>query len=1179
MARQLNPALLPLPASLPVEGLLGAVVAACECLVQHADLLSGLQAAVEQLGRLSAHDRAYVWELTDEQTVCVLVAEWDAPGIPRATNMAGTDRFAVADFKEVWTPLMAGQAYQSVTPVKTGANARLNETVANRSDLMVPIFVGTQCWGCIGFDNCTEERRYSAGEIQALRGAAAAISAAVQRCDLDAKCWTAERQRTDDAALHAARIERHSRLLAAVAESAEALLACADPADCMGTVLACVGTVSHAERVCLARLDWTPQDPALHGWQTITCEWARPGLARQIDGALHRFAMQRGDVTWDRVLAQFANERRIKVTIDSQDEPFRSEQMALGVVWNLCYPVLLEGNVWGLLGMDFATEPDDYDEADLAALQTVATTIADALLRRLLEQRALAAERARAEEAQALNQLLESVVQSSRELLDAPDFKVGLQQWLQVLARAVDADVALLGSLAPSVGDEVVAMIQVHWAKHGDKLTPPVPLTTDFIDWHARLQRGEAVWAQREDLLDPASVRYWHEIGCCTKLLVPVVGAMGTLAFMGFDWRKRREWQPAYGTVLRTAADLVAAVIQRHEATQSLLAEQDKRITIEFELRQESTRLATLIGHIVRSSRALIDAELHDFESALLTWLGECGRASHAIRMTFYDLVEHAPSGLRTLRALSEWVRDGVGASLPVSFAHPLVLDPRGAEAHMSRLTSGDVLAVHADETAEPMRTYLEQQGNATVVAVPLFIGGQQWGCLSFDYGVRKEATPSEIAVLQTAADTLAAILRRNEATRALLAERELRIEEEQRRSSELARANEALRISLAALAETPSEASFVSRCLLQICQQANANAAYLFRFDEPSSSLHRVGAAAFGQFHTAGLPDDPTVFRTGFHCESTLRAQLTDSGRLLWRPLQSSTGQSADARAIARWQAQQGYCADALHALLVDRQMVGLVALQFSRTEPPSIAQQELTNTLCQTLTLAIELARLGSQARLNGERSAVLGERQRMAGEIHDSLAQSFTSIAMQGESLANRLGDETEAMRVLQMIVRTAREGLASARSSVLALLPTASAAGSLDATLVELAARSSVPGGIQCTFSSQGTPAVLPESVREALLRIAQEATSNAMRHSGGSQIVLRLVYASAELNLTVEDNGDGPQRNAGLKANGGFGMAGMQARAEAVGACMLVSVAAMGGYSVQVSLTQPVEAMM
>jgi hypothetical protein len=84
-----------------LERLLAAVVAACRCLVEHGDLQAGLQAAVEQLGRLSGHDRACVWQLVEQQQVCVCIAEWNAPGIGSWAGTAGAARFRVADSAEV----------------------------------------------------------------------------------------------------------------------------------------------------------------------------------------------------------------------------------------------------------------------------------------------------------------------------------------------------------------------------------------------------------------------------------------------------------------------------------------------------------------------------------------------------------------------------------------------------------------------------------------------------------------------------------------------------------------------------------------------------------------------------------------------------------------------------------------------------------------------------------------------------------------------------------------------------------------------------------------------------------------------------------------------------------------------------------------------------------------------
>jgi signal transduction histidine kinase len=1136
------------------ENLLYAVVAACECMVTHTDLIVGLQAAMEQLGRLSGHDRAYVWELTEEQTVCVLVAEWDAPGIPRATDMAGTDRFAVADFEEVWMPLLAGQAYQSVTPVKTDANARLNEAVANRSDLMVPIFVSTRCWGCIGFDNCTEERRYSPAEIQALRGAAAAISAAVQRCEsearriaaeraraeesdrlatlltqvvnssrrlidtelqafesallawlggfgsavgamrctfydlvdfestglrttrilaewvrdgiqgsmpvsfaapitidprgaeplmeqltagqavtvhtedtvspmreflaqqshatvvavplvMDGKPWGAlsfdhaqrrepspgefavlhtaadtlaailkrnealrqmlaerdlriasEQDRADEAARHAARIERHSRLLAAVATSAEELLASADPADCMGAVLARVGEVTHAERVCLARLDWTPQDPALHGWQEIAHEWARPGVARQMDGPLRRFAMQRGDATWDRALKQFANERRILVTIDTLDEPFRSEQLALGIVWTLCYPVLLEGQVWGLMGMDYATPFTDYDEADLAALQTVATTVADAMLRRTLEQRALATERARVDEAQALNHLLESVVQSSRELLDAPDFKAGLQQWLEVLASAVDADVAMLGSQAPDAEGASLADWSVHWAKAANHSTLPVPATADFIDWHARLQQGEAVWAHREELLDPASVRHWQDIDCWTNLLMPVVSAVGTLGVLCFDWRERREWQPAYGTVLRTAADSVAAAIQRHEATQ------------------------------------------------------------------------------------------------------------------------------------------------------------------------------------------------------ALLAEREARLVAEQQHSSELARANAALRTSIKALSDSANADGFMRQVLHEIWTHSGAGSAYLFQAIGHDKKLRILGGVREGKFSVNGWPDDPDMFLSGFELLSSLREMLTPGSRLVWHPVEHYVVPTEEMSGSPKWHLSQPLGISAVHALLVGERLVGLVGLAVESDTPLSASQEEVIHALCQPLALALELVRLAKLAQRNSEQSAILSERNRLAREIHDGIAQNFLAIQMQIDSLELPVQQLNPIVRAMEM----AKTGLQEARRAVAALRPHELLNHDLSVGLKRLLAQMTAGSTIEPIFESTADWQRLPLDVEDHLFRIVQEALNNALKHAKARRLRVELSQSVGEVTILIADDGIGFDV-AQIHLLGerddysGYGLVGMEQRAKLINA--------------------------
>jgi signal transduction histidine kinase len=155
------------------------------------------------------------------------------------------------------------------------------------------------------------------------------------------------------------------------------------------------------------------------------------------------------------------------------------------------------------------------------------------------------------------------------------------------------------------------------------------------------------------------------------------------------------------------------------------------------------------------------------------------------------------------------------------------------------------------------------------------------------------------------------------------------------------------------------------------------------------------------------------------------------------------------------------------------------------------------------------------------------------------------------------------------VLRLIERTAREGLAEARMSVLALSPADGWPGSLDQSLEALAERSSIRGGFECRFESSGKPCAMPGPVQESLLRIAQEATSNAMRHSGGTRVSIRLDYVRQRVRLTIEDDGRGLSSVEGQRQSGGFGVSGMESRAAAIGGSLRLGQSSLGGLAVHV----------
>jgi signal transduction histidine kinase len=201
-----------------------------------------------------------------------------------------------------------------------------------------------------------------------------------------------------------------------------------------------------------------------------------------------------------------------------------------------------------------------------------------------------------------------------------------------------------------------------------------------------------------------------------------------------------------------------------------------------------------------------------------------------------------------------------------------------------------------------------------------------------------------------------------------------------------------------------------------------------------------------------------------------------------------------------------------------------------------------------------AIRMAQLSEQA----VQTAILEERSRIAREIHDTLAQAFTGILLQLGS-AERLGsqDPARTQEHLRAIRELAHEGLAESRRSVQALRPQALETLDLAEALSRMVRRLAPDGRPRLEFRLHGAPRGVRPDVADHLLRIGQEALTNALRHAGANLIDVGLTFAEAEVKLCVQDDGrgfavDSPERK------GGYGLVGMRERAGILGAELAVS---------------------
>ena len=381
----------------------------------------------------------------------------------------------------------------------------------------------------------------------------------------------------------------------------------------------------------------------------------------------------------------------------------------------------------------------------------------------------------------------------------------------------------------------------------------------------------------------------------------------------------------------------------------------------------------------------------------------------------------------------------------------------------------------------------------------------------------------------------------------ALAREREMFAQE---RTIELAKANEALRGCLDALASVPELDELIGQMMAAITRHLDAASSVLRLRDFELNCLTVELVFQDGRVMTPTEAKYPL----GFLSTPLDERQL----ELLKRPaavlhLLENIPPIPDAyRSVLL---ELGVRTLLVVPLNLATQLIGCLVFRFAEDREFRPEEIEIAQALESQAALAIQITRLAQAAR----QSAVLKERNRLAGEIHDALAQNFTAICMQlgvaKEELSSREGD---ALGRIQRAVELASQGLAEARRFAHKLR--LSDDSGLTTALQAIAERTSLPGRLRCDFRFDNLPEKnLPPKVQHELLRIAQEAIHNAVRHANPTTIAVALQWDAPNLRLQIKDNGSGVSL-ARLEKSEGFGLANMQERAAEIGGTFEIQTA-------------------
>ena len=382
-----------------------------------------------------------------------------------------------------------------------------------------------------------------------------------------------------------------------------------------------------------------------------------------------------------------------------------------------------------------------------------------------------------------------------------------------------------------------------------------------------------------------------------------------------------------------------------------------------------------------------------------------------------------------------------------------------------------------------------------------------------------------------------------------------------QQRTSELAKANEALRGCLDALAAVPELDELIGHMMAAIARQLGAASSVLRLRDFEHNSLTVELVVENGRVMTPAEAKYPEEFLSIAFDERQLGILKQPAAVL---HLLENVPPIPDAQRSLLL--GLGVKTLLVIPLNLATQLIGCLIFRFAEDREFYPEEMEVASALKSQAALAVQVTQLAKAAK----QAAVLKERTRLAGEIHDALAQSFTAICMQlgvaQEELSLKEGDP---LRRIERAIELANLGLAESRRFAHKLR--LSDESGLIVSLQALVERTSLPGRLRCDFESDNIPEKdLPPRVQHELLRIAQEAIHNAVRHANPTLIAVTLQWDAPNLILQVKDNGSGICA-ARLEKSAGFGLANMRKRASEIDGRFEIQTAADHGTSIVVSV--------
>lgn len=754
------------------------------------------------------------------------------------------------------------------------------------------------------------------------------------------------------------------------------------------------------------------------------------------------------------------------------------------------------------------------------------------------------------------HRLLEATAIAANALLTITPFDQAVNTALQIMGEALETDRICLGEHHDDESGKTLGFVRYSYEWTSPYTFSQIQLPGAADVSYAGIEAEYELLCQGQGvggLVDKFSEPFRSEqkaLGVKSGYATPIMIKGQYWGILGFDdCREAKHRTPAELAVLKIAADCIGSAIQ-HQRTQQILLEAEQTRVAELakanaELLQREhdvQRSYRLLSTVAQITKDLLEAE--DIDTVIPVVLQAVGKSTNMSRVMLIRERQNPVTQKLQHCVEYEWVAPGIADHATVGLA---IMDNEFFWTLIDPLYAGQSIWRAIDDLPEVTRSQFERLNIQSTGVVPIFIEGRYIGCIAFDdCPTPRQWTQQEIDVLTAAAESIGAALHRKQLVDRLVQER---IQAEQERVAELVKANDALRRSVGHLTTTDNLSRFLIATLQEATQSSGAASGAIFVYQAAHHTLQMTALVLHGEVIDIATDPRAALWRSPISADLTSVWQRIQNQQLIWLDLNQS---SQDVWQFAvSWHRQQGHKTIPMIPLSIGEQALGFMGLAFTTEQPPTEFRFEQCRTFAHYAALALQIADLMQQAK----QSAVLEERNRMASEIHDTLAQAFTGISLQLEVAKPLVHQHPQtAQQILDHISRLAETGLTEARRSVWALYPPAAEYADLAQLLYNSVEQLTRNTATTIEVNLQGTPCSLPPFIGMNLLRIGQEAITNALKHAQAQMITIELVYECDRVCLTIRDNGRGFVPPTTIDPlNGGFGLMGMYERCDRMGA--------------------------